>query len=149
MEQSPGVDCLRIWYRCDALDARDFWHVGRCYFLFVVEPTVPTDLLYHYAFFFILGVVISGITNRRFGTVDHSAIVWDEIVGFLIVMIAIPKTGYFILAGFSLFRVFDIWKPWPIGWLEKNIKGGWGVMIDDVAAAFYTWIILMIKVYFA
>ena len=64
-------------------------------------------------------------------------------------MIAIPKTGYFILAGFSLFRVFDIWKPWPIGWLEKNINGGWGVMIDDVAVAFYTWIILMIKVYFA
>lgn len=65
-------------------------------------------------FLFILGVIISDITNQRFGTVDHSAVVWDEIVGFLIVMIAIPKTGYFILAGFFLFRVFDIWKPWPI-----------------------------------
>lgn len=64
-------------------------------------------------------------------------------------MIAIPKTSYFVLAGFFLFRVFDIWKPWPIRWLEKNIKGGWGIMVDDIVAAFYAWIILMIKVYFA
>lgn len=96
-----------------------------------------------------MGVVISDIANRRFGTVDHSAVVWDEIVGFLIAMIAIPKTGYFILAGFFLFRIFDVLKPWPIRWLEKNIKGGWGVMIDDAIAAFYVWIILMIRVYFA
>ncbi|QTS83689.1 phosphatidylglycerophosphatase A family protein [Coxiella endosymbiont of Amblyomma nuttalli] len=100
-------------------------------------------------FLFILGVIISDITNQRFNTSDHSAVVWDEIVGFLIVMIAIPKTGYFILAGFFLFRIFDIWKPWPIQLLEKNLKGGLGVMIDDVIAALYTWIVLMIRVYFA
>lgn len=63
-------------------------------------------------------------------------------------MISIPKKNYFILAGFFLFRIFDIWKPWPIRWLEKNTKGGWGVMVDDIAAAFYAWIILMIGVYF-
>lgn len=99
-------------------------------------------------FFLFVGVVVSGVTNRRFGTEDHSAIVFDEIVGFLIVMISIPKKNYFILAGFFLFRIFDIWKPWPIRWLEKNTKGGWGVMVDDIAAAFYAWIILMIGVYF-
>ena len=143
------IYCLRIWYRCDSLDARNFWHGGGYYFLFTIEPTIFINLLYYHAFFLFVGVVISGITNQRFDTEDHSAVVCDEIVGFLIVMIAIPKTGYFILAGFFLFRVFDIWKPWPIRWLEENIKGGWGVMVDDIAAAFYAWIILMIRAYFA
>lgn len=148
MEKPIGVYCLRIWCWCNALDARDLWHVGGYYFLFTIEPIAFTDLLYHNAFFLFIGIVISGVANRRFGTADHSAVVCDEIVGFLIVMISIPKKGYFILAGFFLFRVFDIWKPWPIRWLEKNTKGGWGVMVDDIAAAFYAWIILMIGVYF-
>lgn len=148
MEKPIGVYCLRIWCRRNALDSRDFWHVGGYYFLFTIETIAFTDLLYHNAFFLFVGVVVSGVTNRRFGTEDHSAIVFDEIVGFLIVMISIPKKNYFILAGFFLFRIFDIWKPWPIRWLEKNTKGGWGVMVDDIAAAFYAWIILMIGVYF-
>lgn len=96
--------------------------------------------------FFVFGIIICDITNRHFGTFDHPAAVWDEIVGFLFVMIAIPKIWYFILMGFILFRIFDIWKPWPISWIEKNIGGGLGVMIDDIMAALYTWIILNIIV---
>ena len=149
MEKPIGVYCLWIWCRCSALDARDFRYVGRHYFLFTIEPIAFTDLLYYNAFFLLMGVMISGTTNQRFGTIDHPAVVCDEIVGFLIAMISIPKKGYFILAGFFLFRVFDIWKPWPIRLLEKNIKGGWGVMVDDITAAFYAWIILMIGVYFS
>ncbi len=95
---------------------------------------------------FMVGVVICGITNRDFGTHDHSAAVWDEIVGFLFVMIAVPYRWYFIVIGFILFRVFDIWKPWPIKWVERKAKGGFGVMMDDVVAALYGWVILQLLV---
>ena len=93
---------------------------------------------------FILGVILCDLTNRRFGTQDHPAAVWDEIVGFLFVMIAVPKTWYFILIGFVLFRVFDMWKPWPIRWFDEHLHGGFGVMFDDVVAALFSWVILMI-----
>ena len=59
-------------------------------------------------------------------------------------MIAVPKTWYFVLIGFVLFRIFDIWKPWPIRWIDRNIHGGIGVMLDDVLAAIFSLIILQI-----
>lgn len=83
----------------------------------------------------ILGIWLCGVTNRDFGTDDHPAAVWDEIAAFLIVLIAIPPTWYFILMGFILFRIFDIWKPWPISWIDQSIHGGLGVVLDDVVAA--------------
>ena len=95
----------------------------------------------------VIGVFICDITNRDFGTDDHPAAVWDEIATFLIVMIAVPKTWYFILIGFLLFRFFDIVKPWPIGWIDKNIHGGVGVMLDDVVAALFSWAILQFIVW--
>ncbi len=95
----------------------------------------------------IFGFLICGITNRDFGTDDHPAAVWDEIVGFLFVMIAVPKTWYFILIGFVLFRLFDIWKPWPIRWVDRHIHGGIGVMLDDVVAALFSLVILQILVW--
>lgn len=96
----------------------------------------------------IIGFFICDITNRDFGTDDHPAAVWDEVVGFLFVMLAVPKTWYFILIGFGLFRLFDIWKPWPIRWLDRNIHGGVGVMLDDVVAAIFSLIILQILAIF-
>ena len=66
---------------------------------------------------------------------DHPSIVYDEIVGYLITMIAIPAQWPWILAGFTLFRIFDIIKPWPISVLDRRVKGGFGIMIDDLAAA--------------
>ena len=96
---------------------------------------------------FIFGIFICGITNRDFGTFDHPAAVWDEIVGFLIVMIAIPPIWYFILIGFLLFRLFDIWKPWPIRWVDRHVHGGFGVMLDDAIAAIFSWVILQIIVF--
>ncbi len=65
---------------------------------------------------------------------DHPEVVIDEVVGFLITMVWMPLTWQSLLVGFVLFRFFDILKPWPIGWLDKNIPGGAGVVIDDVAA---------------
>lgn len=95
----------------------------------------------------IVGFVICDITNRDFGTDDHPAAVWDEIVGFLFVMITVPKTWYFIVIGFVLFRIFDIWKPWPIRWIDRNIHGGVGVMLDDWVAAIFSWIVLKVIVW--
>ena len=95
----------------------------------------------------VIGVFICDKTNRDFGTDDHPAAVWDEIASFPIVMIAVPRTWYFILIGFLLFRFFDIVKPWPIGWIDKNIHGGVGVMLDDVVAALFSWVILQFVVW--
>lgn len=90
----------------------------------------------------VVGVWLCGEANRIFGTDDHPAAVWDEIGAFLIVMIGVPFTWYYILLGIALFRFFDIYKPGPIRWVENNIKGGMGVMLDDILAALASWIIL-------
>jgi phosphatidylglycerophosphatase A len=97
----------------------------------------------------LVGVWLCGVTNRDFGTEDHPAAVWDEIACFLIVMIAIPPRWYYLLLGFILFRIFDIWKPGPIGWVDRHVHGGLGVMLDDVVAAIVSWIILFMAVHFA
>ena len=75
---------------------------------------------------------------------DFSGIVWDEIVGYLIAMAFLPMAWDFVILGFILFRFFDIVKPWPIKWLDKQVDGGLGIMIDDVLAGIFTWICLML-----
>jgi phosphatidylglycerophosphatase A len=68
---------------------------------------------------------------------DHSGIVWDEFVGFWITMIAVPVTWQWIVVGFVLFRLFDIVKPWPVKIADAKMKGGFGIMFDDVLAGLY------------
>jgi len=82
----------------------------------------------------VVGIWVSAYTVRKLGVHDHPSIVIDEIAGFLITMFAVPSGWIWIVAGFVLFRLFDILKPWPISWLDKNIHGGLGVMLDDVLA---------------
>ncbi|MDQ7048313.1 MAG: phosphatidylglycerophosphatase A [Enterobacterales bacterium] len=65
---------------------------------------------------------------------DHGGIVWDEICGYLVTMIGVAFSWQNMLLGFLLFRLFDILKPWPISWLDKSVKGGYGIMIDDIVA---------------
>jgi len=93
---------------------------------------------------FLWGIYCCDITNRAFGTDDHPAAIFDEIATFPVAMIAIPITWYFLLIAFLLFRFFDIVKPWPIGWVDKNIHGGFGVMLDDLLAAFATLIVMQL-----
>jgi len=90
------------------------------------------------------GIWLCEKANKAFGTEDHPAAVWDEIASFPIVMISIPTTWYFIVIGILLFRFFDILKPGPIGWIDKKVHGGFGVMLDDIVAALFSLIILKI-----
>jgi phosphatidylglycerophosphatase A len=83
-----------------------------------------------------IGIYICEHAAKAAGVHDHPAIVWDEIVGLFITMFMIPLTWQSILVGFILFRLFDIFKPWPISWLDKHCHGGFGIMIDDIVAGF-------------
>ena len=95
----------------------------------------------------IIGTWLCHVTGKDIGVTDHPGIVIDEIVGFLWTMVAVPAGGWWILAGFVLFRVFDILKPWPIRWADRQVPGGIGVMLDDILAALYAWIILQVVVW--
>jgi len=75
---------------------------------------------------------------------DHGAIVWDEVAGMLITMIAAPVSLLSLVIGFALFRFFDILKPWPIKLLDRHVKGGFGIMIDDVLAGVFAAICLQL-----
>lgn len=84
---------------------------------------------------FLLGIPICAHTAKRLGVHDHPGIVWDEIVGFLVTMTFAPPGWVWIATGFVLFRGFDVIKPWPIGWCDQRVLGGFGIMLDDLLAA--------------
>ncbi len=86
---------------------------------------------------FVVGVWASSVAGRSLGVADHGGIVIDEIAAFLLVLAFTPAHWAWWLIAFVLFRVFDIWKPWPIRWADRTIKGGFGVMFDDLLAAGY------------
>ena len=83
---------------------------------------------------FLVGIYLCGAASRQLGVHDHPGIVWDEFVGYWIAMWAVPATLSWMIIGFVVFRVLDIAKPWPISSLDKRVHGGFGIMIDDVAA---------------
>jgi phosphatidylglycerophosphatase A len=97
---------------------------------------------------FFVGVWAAERTGRDLGVEDHGAIVIDEIVAFL-PLAAIASASWILQAvAFVLFRLFDVWKPFPIRELERRIRGGMGVMIDDVAAAAYAYFFFVLFVIF-
>jgi phosphatidylglycerophosphatase A len=96
---------------------------------------------------FILGVYVSQKVSKELGVHDHSGIVWDEIVGYLLTMFLLPTTWLWMVGGFILFRLFDILKPEPIRTIDKQVKGGMGIMLDDVLAAIMAWIPLQLIVW--
>ena len=95
----------------------------------------------------ITGIYICGKAAKDAGVHDHGAIVWDEIVGFMITMFLIPISWQSLLLGFILFRLFDIFKPWPISYLDKHCHGGFGIMIDDIVAGIAAWACMMLIFY--
>ncbi len=86
---------------------------------------------------FMVGIRICQSTTDAIGMPDHGAIVWDEVIGFGVTMIAAPAGWEWVLAGFVLFRLFDILKPWPISWFDRRIHGGLGIMLDDLIAGLF------------
>lgn len=88
----------------------------------------------------IVGIWICGQTATDWQTHDHSAIVWDEIVGQMLVFVAMPLNWVTLVMGFLLFRIFDILKPWPVCVADRRVGGGFGIMLDDVLAAIPAWI---------
>ncbi|MEY4730039.1 MAG: hypothetical protein RL020_1197 [Pseudomonadota bacterium] len=101
-------------------------------------------------FYFAVGVWACEITGRDLGVADHGGMVWDEIVAMMLVLVFTPVGLVWYGLAFALFRLFDIWKPFPISYLDKKCKGGFGVMIDDIAAALFAIaIIFAVREYFA
>ena len=93
---------------------------------------------------FLLGVWACGATGRALGVADHGAMVWDEIVAFALVLVFTPAGWAWLAAAFVLFRFFDIVKPPPIRYFDRKLKNGFGVMFDDLLAAFYTLLVLAV-----
>ena len=83
---------------------------------------------------FALGVLASRWVIARTGIADPGFVVWDEFIGLWLALWLLPAGWPWIAAGFALFRLFDIWKPWPIRWFDRNVHGGLGVMLDDLVA---------------
>jgi phosphatidylglycerophosphatase A len=95
---------------------------------------------------FFVGVWACDVTARDLGVQDHGAIVWDEIVAFLPLAAIASSAWWLQLVAFGLFRLFDIWKPYPIRLVEKNVKGGMGVMVDDLMAGAYAYVAFIVFV---
>lgn len=88
---------------------------------------------------FVFGVWLCETVSRDIGVHDHKGIVWDEVVGMMLTLFLMQPSVLTVVLGFVFFRFFDIFKPWPISWADKNVKGGLGIMLDDIFAAVPAW----------
>ncbi|WP_028301294.1 phosphatidylglycerophosphatase A family protein [Oceanospirillum beijerinckii] len=95
---------------------------------------------------FVIGVWLCEKTSEDLGVHDHSGIVWDEFVGYWLTMLLAPQGWEWALVGFVLFRFFDVLKPWPVKWADRRVAGGFGIMVDDLLAGIYAWVILQVIV---
>ena len=93
-------------------------------------------------FSFVVGCWLCGEAAKRLGVHDFGGIVWDEFVGYWLTMFAAPAGWLWVVVGFVLFRLFDIWKPWPIRVADKQVHSGLGIMLDDMLAGIYAWLCL-------
>ena len=94
------------------------------------------------------GIYLCEKTSNKLGGHDHPAIVWDEFLGFWLTMLFAPSGWMWIVIGFVLFRLFDIWKPWPISVIDQKVKGGFGIMLDDLIAGAYALVVLQLLHYY-
>lgn len=110
--------------------------------------------LHHSTYLFVVALItlasiwICHKTSHDIGIHDHQGMCLDEIVGFLITMYHAPRGWEWIVIGFGFFRIFDIWKPWPLRYIDQNVSGGFGVILDDVGAGIYACIALQIVAWF-
>lgn len=94
---------------------------------------------------FAVGIWACSKTGRDLGIADHGSMVWDEIIAFWLVLLFVMPGGFWMqFVAFLLFRFFDMLKPAPIGYFDRHLKGGFGVMFDDIVAAFYTLLVFAV-----
>ena len=98
----------------------------------------PVKLLWLIAALFLIGIWACNVTGKALGDHDHGGMVWDEVVAFLLVLVFTPNNLIWQAFAFLLFRLFDIIKPPPIRYYDNKLRGGFGVMFDDLLAAFFT-----------
>ena len=110
----------------------------------LAQALTPLGVALTIAGLFGVGVWACGRTGRDLGVPDHGAMNWDEVVAFLAVLVFTPEWLWWQVGAFVAFRFFDMTKPPPIRHLERTVKGGLGVMLDDVAAGFYTLLVLAV-----
>ena len=96
----------------------------------------------------LLSVWVAGVVTRQIGVEDHPSIVIDEIAGYVLAMTMIPLTWWTMIVGFLIFRLLDIYKPPPAGWLDRNCTGGFGITADDIVAGIYANLIMHGFLYF-
>lgn len=113
----------------------------------LLEPLSATIYALVLLVTFLIGIYLCGKTSADMGVHDHGGIVWDEFVGYWITMFLAPAGWLWIVLGFILFRFFDIVKPWPIGWADKHVSGGLGIMLDDVLAGVMAFVCLQASYY--
>ena len=94
------------------------------------------------------GIWLCGKVADDMEVKDPGCIVWDEFVGIWIALFLLPEAWYWFLIAFALFRFFDILKPWPISWLDRNLPGGYGIMLDDVVAGLFSFGIIQLAAYY-
>ncbi|MBV2094935.1 MAG: phosphatidylglycerophosphatase A [Candidatus Thiodiazotropha sp.] len=104
----------------------------------LMQPLPLLSYILLVALGFVAGLWLCQRAAEDLGVHDHSGIVWDEMVGYLAAMAFAPPGWIWIVIGFLLFRLFDIFKPWPIRWIDRRVKGGLGIMLDDLAAGIYS-----------
>jgi len=115
----------------------------------LVQPLAWPSYLALTVLLFVAGIAICAHTAARLGVHDHPGIVWDEIVGYLVTMTLAPAGWPWIATGFVLFRFFDVLKPWPIRWCDRQVRGGFGIMLDDlIAGAFAACVLQLLAVFF-
>jgi phosphatidylglycerophosphatase A len=110
--------------------------VGLPLFWLIAHWSFSQQLIF-IALLFIVGIYICDKTGRALGVPDHGGIVWDEIVAMMLVLTFTPLSVFWWVVALILFRIFDIWKPFPIRQCDAKLKHGFGVMFDDVLAAIY------------
>lgn len=119
-------------------------------FWLLLSPLPPAAFVAAVAGLFAFGCWICGASAQRLGVHDYGGIVFDEVVGFLVT--CLPLLPFFglpaapawlaLALAFAAFRVFDVLKPWPIGWLDRRVHGGLGIMLDDLLAGIYAAVVL-------
>ncbi len=111
--------------------------------LLIKDLSLPAYLLLLVALF-IVGFFVSGSAEKILDSPDAGCIVIDEILGMLVTLAIVPPHPAAWLLGFLLFRIFDIWKPFPVSWFDQRIHGGIGIMMDDVIAGLYAFLSLQL-----